>query len=224
MHLDFITVSHPDRDHFGGLIFLTRNFSPSEFWTSGTESMDQSYGELLNAVIQVHARQRICNSASPSMTLAGVTLRCVGPLATMSELKENNSSMVIRMSRGNTTLLFAGDIEAKGERELIASSVNLRATILKVPHHGSRTSSSPPFLAAVAPEAAVISLGYHNRFNFPAPEVIERYRDAGIAVLRTDDDGAIDFDDSNGALQLRSVRHGIVPLSAAPSVRRDSGD
>ena len=82
----------------------------------------------------------------------------------MAELKQNNSSMVIRMSYGPATVLFAGDLEAKGERELIASGADLRATILKVPHHGSHTSSSPPFLAAVAPEVAVISLGYHNRF------------------------------------------------------------
>ncbi len=113
-------------------------------------------------------------------------------------------------------MLFAGDLEAKGERELIASGVDLRATILKVPHHGSHTSSSPPFLAAVAPEVAVISLGYHNRFNFPAPEVIERYRDAGVTVLRTDDDGAINFDDDGGVLRLGSVRHGPAPLAAVP--------
>ncbi len=216
MHVDYLTVSHPDRDHFGGLIFLAQNFSPSEFWTSGTASVDESYAALLAAVTKASARQRVCNSATLPAMIGGVTLRCVGPLATMAELKENNSSMVIRMSYGPATVLFAGDLEAKGERELIASGVDLRATILKVPHHGSHTSSSPPFLAAVAPEVAVISLGYHNRFNFPAPEVIERYRDAGVTVLRTDDDGAINFDDDGGVLRLGSVRHGPAPLAAVP--------
>jgi len=216
LHVDYLTVSHPDRDHFGGLIFLTQNFSPSEFWTSGTASVDESYAALLDAVAKAGARQRVCNSASLPAMIGGVALRCVGPLATMAELKENNSSMVIRMSYGPATVLFAGDLEAKGEHELIASGADLRATILKVPHHGSHTSSSPPFLAAVAPEVAVISLGYHNRFNFPAPDVIERYRDAGVTVLRTDDDGAISFEDDGRVFRLGSVRHGPVPLAIVP--------
>lgn len=216
MHVDYLTLSHPDRDHFGGLLFLARNFAPSEFWTGGTASADTSYAALLDAVAKAGARQRVCNSASTPMRMGGVTLRCLGPLATLAELKKNNSSMVIRMSYGPATVLFAGDLEARGERELMASGADLRATILKVPHHGSRTSSSPPFLAAVAPAVAVISLGYHNRFNFPAPEVIERYRAAGVTVLRTDDDGAISFDDGGGLLGLWSVRHGPVPLSVIP--------
>ena len=220
MHVDYLTVSHPDRDHFGGLIFIAHNFAPSEFWTSGTESADESYAALLDAVAKAGARRRLCNSASAPLRIGGVTLRCVGPLATMAELKENNSSMVIRMSDGPGTLLFAGDLEAKGERELIAAGADLRATILKVPHHGSHTSSSPPFLAAVAPAAAVISLGYHNRFQFPAEEVLERYREAGVTVLRTDEDGAISAELDGASLRLSSFRHGPVRLGTPQRASR----
>jgi len=220
MHVDYVTVSHPDRDHFGGLIFIAHNFAPSEFWTSGTESADESYAALLDAVAQAGARRRLCNSASAPVSIGGVALRCVGPLATMAELKENNSSMVIRMSYGPGPVLFAGDLEAKGERELIAAGADLRATILKVPHHGSHTSSSPPFLAAVAPAAAVISLGYHNRFQFPAEEVLERYRDAGVTLLRTDEDGAISAEVDGSALRLSSFRHGPVRLGTPQRASR----
>ena len=216
MHVDYVTVSHPDRDHFGGLIFIAQNFSPAAFWTSGVASGDASYVALLDAVAKAGARSRICNSAAAPVLVGGVTLRCVGPLATLAELKENNSSMVIRMSYGPATVLFAGDVEAKGERALLASGADLRATILKVPHHGSHTSSSPPFIAAVAPAVAVISLGYHNRFKFPAAEVLERYRAAGVTVMRTDDDGAISFSNNGGVLRLWSVRHGPVRLPAIP--------
>ena len=102
---------------------------------------------------------------------------------------------------------------------MIAAGADLRATILKVPHHGSRTSSSPPFLAAVAPKVAVVSLGYHNRFHFPAGEVLERYHDADVTLLRTDNDGAISADVDADGLKLRSFRHGPVHFG----VRRDEG-
>ena len=217
MHVDYLTVSHPDRDHFGGLIFIAQNFSPSEFWTSGT---DERRRKLLRAARR--GGQGGCAPAGLQLRVRpGAHRRRHAPLRRVRsprsrELKANNSSMVIRMSYGPATVLFAGDLEAKGERELIASGADLRATILKVPHHGSRTSSSPPFLAAVAPEVAVISLGYHNRFNFPAAEVIERYHDAGVTLLRTDEDGAISMDLDGGALRLWSFRHGPVHLTAAP--------
>lgn len=208
MHVDYVALSHHDRDHFGGLIFIARNFSPSEFWTSGTESDDESYARLIAAMRQAGARFKICNSASDAMRIGGVDMRCVGPLANTSELKENNSSMVIRMSYDHASMLFTGDVEAKGEHELIAAGADLRATVLKVPHHGSHTSSSPAFVEAVHPEVAIISLGYHNQFHFPAAEVVQRYRDEGAELLRTDDDGAISVDAGASGIAVRSFRGG----------------
>jgi competence protein ComEC len=166
MHLDYVALSHPDRDHFGGLIFVIRNFAPAQFWTAGADSEDKSYGELLDAVKASGARQWLCDSAARPMTIAGVSVRCVGPLHGMPELKHNNLSMVLRLAYGRESFLFAGDVEAKGERELVASAADLHATILKVPHHGSHTSSSPDFIEAVHPEVAVISLGYLTPFTF----------------------------------------------------------
>ena len=208
MHVDYLTVSHPDRDHFGGLIFIARNFSPAEFWTGGADSVDASYIELVDAVERAGARQRLCNSATPPMTIGGVAVHCVGPLANTTELKENNSSSVVRINYGSTALLFPGDLEAKGEHELIAAGSDLRANILKVPHHGSHTSSSPGFIAAVHPELAVISLGYLNRFHFPADEVLDRYQAAGVTVLRTDQDGAISVDIGPASFAASSFRGG----------------
>jgi competence protein ComEC len=213
MHVDYVAVSHPDHDHFAGLTFIARNFTPSHFWTSGTDSPDESYAQLLEAMKQAGARSAICNSASRAMMIGGVNLRCVGPIAGAAELKENNSSMVLRLSYGRHALLFPGDLEAKGERELIASGADLRATILKVPHHGSHTSSTTELIAAAHPAVAVISLGYHNRFHFPADEVLQRYRDAGVTVLRTDEDGAISADVGLDSIRLLSFRFGQVPVN-----------
>jgi competence protein ComEC len=148
------------------------------------------------------------------MTIGGVGVKCLGPLANVVEIKDNNSSMVIRLDYAGKTLLFTGDVEAKGERELIASGADLRATVLKVPHHGSTTSSSKAFIEAVHPAAAVISLGYHNRFHFPAPDVIERYRMMGVDVLRTDEVGAVSAEVGRDDFRLWSFRGGRVALPA----------
>ena len=88
-------------------------------------------------------------------------------------------------------ILFTGDIGEKAERRLIASGQDLRSEILKVPHHGSRTSSSAPFLNAVQPRCAIFSLGQGNRYQFPHADVVARYRARGCRLLRTDASGAI---------------------------------
>jgi competence protein ComEC len=211
MHLDYVALSHPDRDHFGGLTFVVRNFAPAQFWTAGAISEDSSYSELLSAVKASGARQWLCDSASAMIRIAGVSVRCVGPLHGVMESKRNNSSMVLRIAYGHESFLFTGDVEAKGEHELVASSADPHATILKVPHHGSHTSSSLGFIEAVHPEVGVISLGYLNRFHFPAPEVVRRYQDLGVRVLRTDDDGAVTVVARKNAFRLSTFRPGESP-------------
>jgi len=95
-------------------------------------------------------------------------------------------------------LLLTGDIERGAEGVLIEEEKNLKADVLLVPHHGSRTSSTAPFISAVAPRWAVITVGYRNRFGHPSAEVLERYRTAGVQVLRTDRDGATSIQLENG--------------------------
>ncbi len=120
--------------------------------------------------------------------------------------------MVLRLVYHKTSFLFTGDLEAVGEA---AAAQNASGSaldhILKVPqgrHHGSRTSSSPGFVAAVDPPVAAFSLGYKNRFHFPAPEVIERYRAHGTRIMRTDEDGAIEVNVSPDGVSIRGYRDG----------------
>jgi competence protein ComEC len=103
----------------------------------------------------------------------------------------NDASLVVRMEDGAFALLFAGDIEAAAEAACAESGADLRSTLLKAPHHGSRTSSTEDFLSAVQPSVAVVSVGEHNRFGHPDSLVLERYRDRGIRVFRTDKDGTV---------------------------------
>lgn len=204
MHVDYVALSHPDRDHFGGLIFLVRNFSPAEFWTSGVASPDESYAQLIAAVSAIGARSSVCGAVMPSRTIGGVHVRCLWPPPNLVETKENNQSMVLRLTCRGAAILFTGDIEARGERELIASGADLRAAILKVPHHGSKTSSSPDLLAAVRPQLAVISLGFHNRFHFPSAAVVARYRESGARVLMTSEVGQVSAIVGPAAIGVRS--------------------
>ncbi len=119
-------------------------------------------------------------------------------LASASEprkgLSVNDASLVLRVAFGGRSVLFPGDLEADGEGELVGrgeAGEPVRADVLKVPHHGSRTSSTPELLEAVHPEWAVMSLGWRNQFHFPAAEVVARYAGISAHVLRTDRDGAI---------------------------------
>jgi competence protein ComEC len=107
------------------------------------------------------------------------------------EADENNRSLVLRLSYGAVSVLFTGDIELEAESFLLQAGHDLRATILKVPHHGSLTSSSEPFVRAVAPSVAVLSVQRDSRFGHPHPTVVERYQASGVNIFRTDAHGAI---------------------------------
>ena len=122
----------------------------------------------------------------------------------------NDASLVLRIAAGSRSFLFSGDLEADGEGELAGRRTlgqTVASDVLKVPHHGSRTSSSDELLDAVRPTVAVMSLGWKNRFHFPNPEVIDRYRARGVRVLRTDLDGAVTVRVTpQGQLSITSVR------------------
>ena len=103
----------------------------------------------------------------------------------------NEGSLALRVRIGGTAILFTGDAEREAEAAMLDRRDTVAAVVLKVPHHGSRTSSAAPFVAAVAPTLAVASLGAENRFGHPARDVVARYRAAGVAFARTDRCGAV---------------------------------
>jgi competence protein ComEC len=103
----------------------------------------------------------------------------------------NDDSLVLRLEDGDVRFLLAGDIQKKVEQRLVKEDAEITADFLKVPHHGSKTSSTPDFVAAVAPKVAVVSAGEANPFGHPAPGTIERYAQAGVRLRRTDRDGAV---------------------------------
>ncbi len=203
LQVDYLVLSHPDADHFGGFAYVASNFSPAEFWTPSIPSPDKSYAAMLIALMQAQVRLRTIDRSGPASTIAGVNIDAFVENAPRKS-PHNNGSMVLRLSFGKIAYLFSGDIEASTENALIAQGSNLRANVLKVPHHGSPTSSTPEFIEAVSPELAVISDGYQNRFHFPAPEIVRRYQDASIELFRTDLDGAVMTAATDERIRIRS--------------------
>jgi competence protein ComEC len=193
MRVDYLVVSHPDLDHFGGMFFIARNFAPREFWTTAAVKPEPTYTALLAEIAAEKIPVRIVDSSMRPLRLGGASVRCLGPALGETASKDNNLSMVLRIDEPPESVLFTGDIEGDAERAPLARTPlpMLAATVLKAPHHGSRTSSSGAFVAAVRPQVAVLSLGYRNSFGFPAPEVVARYLAAGARVFRTDQSGAV---------------------------------
>ncbi len=232
MRVDYIALSHPDLDHFGGLDFVALNFAPRAFWTTPAGSVDASFVEFLADLTRAQVPIVQVGATAPFSSIGGVAINSLNS-AVIKEASpnkrgrksssRNNGSMVLRFSFGPTSVLFTGDIEAGAERAMVADSAGLHSTVLKVPHHGSASSSTRAFVEAVHPTAAIISDGYLNRFHFPSDAVLDRYVEAGAAVFRTDIDGAVMLDATRDAATIRTwqdktVRR-IVP-STNPSARR----
>jgi competence protein ComEC len=144
--------------------------------------------------------------AGQQWTWDGVEFAMLHPVAANfvnPKLKPNDLSCVLRVSNAAGSALLTGDIEARTESDLIRREpIRLRSDLLVVPHHGSKTSSTPAFIASVRPEVAAFTPGYRNRFNHPRPEIVERYVTAGARNYRTDYEGALTFTFADGLTHL----------------------
>jgi competence protein ComEC len=185
-----VFVSHPHPDHVLGLGAVLDAFEVERAFSTGAP------GEGESAAVVARLRPAAL-APGAAWERAGVRFEVVGEAG--AELAENDASLVLRVVHGRTSFLFPGDLEAAGEAAAVRAG-GLGADVVKVPHHGSRTSSSAAFVAAVAPRHAVVSVGEGNHFGFPAPEVLGRWRAAGAEVWRTDG-GAVRFLSDGGRVR-----------------------
>ena len=219
--LDYLVATHPHPDHAKGLGFILGDFRVGQFWDNGAPLRSEWYSVLRALAVQRGIYRDVVAEGYTEAVIDGVHLTLLHPSATFQppktrrggrdEVSENNRSLVLRLTYGAVSVLFTGDIEQEAERFLLQAGHDLRSTILKVPHHGSRSSSSGPFVRAVDPRIAVFSVPRDSRFGHPHPRVVERYQALGTQVLRTDEHGAITVR-SDG----RSVW--IEPYSGEPTV------
>ena len=183
--VDTLVLSHPNLDHYGGLEFLAEHFGVTSFWFNADKrSKSQRFKRLMTTLERNGVEIRPLCSGSQDQEINSVRIQILHPPCSQTGLDTNDASLVLRLSHGEVDILFSGDVETAGERILLSTSAQLASEILKVPHHGSRSSSTLPFLEAVSPQVAIASLGHHNRFRFPAPKVVDRYERRGVELLR----------------------------------------
>jgi competence protein ComEC len=186
--LDTLVVSHADLDHSGGALALLQSVPVTTLYSS----LPVDHAIVARAGFGATAWR--CRSGQ-RWRWDGVLFEMLSPPIeryAQDGVKTNDLSCVLKITAGERRALLAGDIEAPAEAELLRDDPRaLGADVLVVPHHGSRTSSTPPFVAAVAPRVAVFAAGYLNRFNHPRPDVVARYARRGAAPMRTDLMGAV---------------------------------
>ncbi len=189
--IDYLVGTHPHADHIGGLDTVINEFEIGKIYLPRVNHNTKTYEDLLIAIDKkgmkiATARAGTVIFSNNSINLEGTILS--PKLNYYDEL--NNNSVVLRLVYGDRAFLFAGDAEAEVEAELVNSGLNLQADILKVGHHGSRTSTTVPFLEAVSPQSAFISVG-DNNYGHPAAEVINRLKNRNVKIYRADQQGTV---------------------------------
>ncbi len=193
--IDYLLVSHAHEDHVGGAIYVLNNFEVKNIIDSGTPHTTRSYESYL----QLIDRNNIpYNQITESFKIDdSIEIQILHRGGDFSSTDLNNNSLVVKLVYNKISVLFCGDIEDECQ-ELMNSrhnsqKLNLKSTVIKVPHHGSNTSHNVNFIKNVSPEAAMISLGLGNRYGHPSPVTLSRYDDVNTKVYRTDYNGTISF-------------------------------
>ena len=194
-HIDLLIVSHPNLDHLLSFPEILKRYSVGMIAFTGVENPLPRYQEIL-ALAREKNIPLLLVSAGKTIDLGdGARLEILWPPATMPKKfprSDNDTSIVAMLSFQNHRALFTGDEERPVEETLVRAHADVKADVLKVPHHGSRTSSSTGFLLAVSPKLAIISVGANNSYGHPRQEVIDRLRKLGAEVRRTDREGTIE--------------------------------
>jgi competence protein ComEC len=203
--IDYMVLTHPHPDHFEGLVAVARNFRIGEFWEGIPAREEGRYAELHQALPKTAVRRRCGRGFLRREGEATIAVLHPETSGAGAVAPGNETSLVIRISLGETAFLFTGDAGAETERELLGTGLDLGAAVLKAGHHGSGLASSAVFLEAVRPEVVLVSVGEGNTYGFPGPAFLERCRGVAAEVFRTDLHGAIEVRSDGRSLRVRTA-------------------
>lgn len=190
--LDYLVLTHPDKDHIGGAPVILTKFPIDQVFESGYYKENKT-AEKLRQTLKYERVNTITPKVGTEYQLGEAWFTILAPNGEYEE--SNNSSIALLLHFGNNTFLFTGDAEKEAESDMVENSKNrglsLKADVYQAGHHGSKSSSKKKFLQAASPEFAVISCDYQGEYGHPHAEVLNRLREAGIKVFRTDEQGTI---------------------------------
>jgi len=200
--IDLVILTHPDPDHLNGLVDVLKSYKVGLVAFNGAEGEVVAFSEFKNEIAKKHIPTVVLFSGKKILIGNKICLNILAPFENFEGKKVkdfNSSSIVAKLVYGESKFLFTGDAPKSIEDELVEKNINLSANVLKVGHHGSRTSTGEIFLQKISPQYAVISVGKNNSYGHPHQEVLERLEKYGIKIFRTDFNGDIKFI-SNGNL------------------------
>jgi competence protein ComEC len=204
--INVMVASHPHADHIGGLVDILRSdIAVDEVVDSGYTSTSRTYEQYLDGIIDRKAKYREVHRGD-TITLDGLTFDVLSPGTEDDFDNTNDGSVVLRLVFGPTSFLFTGDAEHEAEEAMLEAGVPLQADILKLGHHGSSTSTTDAFLAAVDPEVAIYSAAEGNSYGHPHRETVAKLKEAGIPMYGTDVSGTVTITADNNGYKLTTAK------------------
>jgi competence protein ComEC len=202
--IDAILATHPDKDHIGGLADILERYEVDLFLDSGLEGESSAYNELLR-LTEINAITRIDAKRGMVIVLDDeVFLNILFPDRDVSGVESNTASIIAQLIYGDVKFILTGDSPKATEEYLVMlDEKKLESDVLKVGHHGSKTSTAIPFLGLVSPSFAVVSAGADNQYGHPHKEVLEELNQFGAAILSTQDKGTIIFESDGENLMVK---------------------
>jgi competence protein ComEC len=204
--LDTVIITHPHADHLGGMAAVFETVKVKHLYDDGLPAPTPTYRNYLRLIQEKNVSYETAKKGETIEILPGVSFHVLGPVGKIEKKKGesdfNNNSIVGRLVYGSFSMMFTGDAEKEEESSILKAGGDLKSTILKVGHHGSRTSSSPAFLKAVDPKDAFISCGRGNDYGHPHKITLKKLEEQHISIFRTDLDGTVTVTTDGNSYQI----------------------
>lgn len=202
--LDHVIATHPQWDHVGGLPWVLQSFPVRQYWSNGIHRDEMFYQRLRSTLLEQGIPESVAEDGQEFLRSDTCSLKALNPPATIPSAflassgrlggtSLNNRSLITRLECGSHSFLLTADAEIEALERMAKRSDGVSAGVVKIPHHGAKSSLNPNWVDRLKAESLVVSVGANNRYGHPAPEVVKRYREKDIPLLRTDRDGAIWF-------------------------------